>query len=236
MFVKPKHELGPTPAQRALAACQEPFCSQHLSIELPGSSAICAKREKIKIDVSSICNLAQRQDLANKNDIQAVVLFGSAANLRVVQLQKKFLGYTTQKQKIAYDKPPKDIDIFILTRNDVQKKDNRIKAPLYLTKLVSSGYNVWKDTRVLSESLDIFASSLKQLAEHLEQDNTVAQSIIEDGVLLAGEFPIQLYNKNTINWEIGEDGTIRGGTIKVNRVNSFLLLPPKPRLKLWDIF
>lgn len=158
--------------------------------------------EPLIIELSSL--VSDIGGLVNSIDnILAIIAFGSAVRVKYVTKGKKWWLFDSRQQVMVPfdDKPPRDLDLFVLVKDGEAKN---IAFDLHFSYEACDGYGTWTEHRMISKGYDLFIMDQATFDEQLEQKNTCALSIIQDGVLLLGSFPHVLNGKSKILWDSSE--------------------------------
>lgn len=162
-----------------------------------------------------------------KDDIQAVILFGSTVKTKIVtKTEKSRLGKFKKEYVGLFPENnvrPKDIDLFVLMKNSGDSirstrinSSQRINYKGDVSVIAPDGYGSWvnRGIKIPHQKIDIFAMNESEFSEALEKEKdgseTVATSILKDGVIILGDsnfyYPTGAF---FADWDYGFDMRLR---------------------------
>lgn len=124
-----------------------------------------------------------------KSEVVAIIAFGSAVREPNYRLEESGWWIFKSQNKIYI--PPNDIDVMIVTQSMLPAESH---LPIMFERQRWSDYGSWFDSQMKQEGLHLFVTSLNGLKEAMDNGESVAKSVLRDGVMIYGNdnFPYQL--------------------------------------------
>lgn len=165
------------------------------------------KDKKFELDLAEVL-----RDVSNlvggRNNIRAIILFGSSARFSEGTITNSVTGFFGNVKKTEYrqwawkdGKTPQDIDIFVLVKDQSLFERNRLVMDHLYSSLIYGDYHDWVQYGRHINGLDFFALDQKSFEVFLTQQDSVALSILRDGILVLGESPWPLGNPIKVQWD-----------------------------------
>lgn len=145
--------------------------------------------------------------VGGKDNVRGIILFGSSARFQqetTVTVVNRFF-WSTNKTEHRWQwkdgRTPQDIDIFVLVKDQSLVERNRLVMDHVFSRLVGDDYGTWTVYGRNVNGLDFFALDQKSFEDFLTNQDSVALSILRDGILVLGESPWPLDNPIKVQWD-----------------------------------